>query len=172
MRNQYLRKSLVEFLRTERAKQLANGATCAFDESNTIRALELSYEGSSIVNPLRAESHRKLQSLIDNPTQPVCTGWHEPGEKCDLQHVDDTAVARPRLLDSIEWFRLPDAEQRHYRGQHCRGRISLYRDRDGEFAVWSDGDPTKGGAWDVSEEIDIETAKRLLAQRATASAAT
>lgn len=159
----YLRRDLREFLATDRAHVLAEGADCRYEEYDILHDLDLTWERLT-TGPLDVRSRRRLARLIADPMQPVCVDpSDDPPCACGRVHVDFAAVAREGVLARIDWYHLPEAVAREWEGPHHHGRITILRDAAGvEHARWDDGDPTKGGAWDIWREVPLDEAWRLL----------
>lgn len=66
-----LNKKVQSWLTTERAKQLADGSNCRYEEFELLRSLCFKYAGTSAVNPLSSASRKRLVRLIADPMQQV-----------------------------------------------------------------------------------------------------
>lgn len=169
LHHDYLRRMLRDWLRTPQAARLAAGERAAeiatdYDAiSDMASELDLHYIDHLVSNALTPASQQRLRRLIANPDQPVCTADHDGEPRCGLVHVDPHAAARPHLVASAPWYELHTTDRNTWSGAHAHGRISIYRDHAGtEWAEWTDGDPTKGAAWDVWESVNLDEARRLL----------
>jgi hypothetical protein len=176
MRNQYLNQKLQTFLATDQAKQAANGAPCDASYYHRFNALDLRFAAHRVTDPLTTASQHRLASLIANPAQAICA---RDDCKCKLIHVSYEALAMPHVVATGAAYQLDSSILPHVSyndgdikipflnshplgGLHAHGRVTILRDQDGEYAVWQDGDPTKGAAWNVEEDVDLDLAKRLL----------
>lgn len=160
-RREFLARRLRDFLETPRAAELRDGAAAQDEEWEVITGLSLRYEGNRVDNPLTQPSRRALARLIQNPRQAVCSICDGPW--CALHHVDPASTAEPHVMENLDINDLPADLFRRYRGMHQHTHITILRDLDGDYAIWSTSDPTKGGAWHVSEIIDLDEARAAVA---------
>lgn len=170
-RHDYLRREIREWLRSESADRLANGGDGdpSSREHEYCRVLGLRWQTGLVSGPITARSQQPLKRLIADPDQPVCdlAGHDEDDpDPCDgqLGHVFDSwAVAAPTVLASKVWHELPAEHHARFRGPHAHGRITIYRDHGGaQYAIWTDGDPTKGAAWNITEDVALDEARSIL----------
>lgn len=176
----YLASFIRDWLRAPSATALAERTTPDTDtaygsDARRYRECEmtvhlwLDYVQPDVRQPLTPTSRQKLRALVANPDQLVCDWAVEdvPGvhtyATCPLVHVDPSAIANPAAVATAPAHDLRTDDTRAWIGPHAHGRITIYRDHAGdEWAVWSDGDPTKDGAWNISEPVDLDRARDLL----------
>jgi hypothetical protein len=159
-RPDHLNKRQREFLATPRATEIANGANCASNEWRILSRFQVSWEAHNVTHPLLAASRAKLARLIADPTQPVCDCEGDCQQL--MPHVCSSAIEQPVSLTASHWYDLTCDDKQRWCGQHAHGRIVIFSDSQGEFAVWFDGDPTKSPAWDTWEPVPLELAARLV----------
>lgn len=161
----YLRKDIREWLAGPVAARLARGERDDGGHSwEMVSLLDLRFSGL-VTGPVTTASQRSLARLIADPMQPVCANPEEGMDRgCRLYHVSDVAAtAREHVVASASWYGLPEGEAKRWCGPHTHGRIAILRTAAGEeYAEWTDGDPTKHGAWDIAERLDVDEARRLI----------
>lgn len=152
LRNAYFTKQIENFLKSDKAAQLATGAPSRSEWFETyLSPLAMHFENNLVVNALEPASRKYLATMI----QAAKNG--DPLDDDMLESVDPIAIEYPRVVRVCDWWNTAHPDQ--WRGPHGNAKLTILRDRDGEFAIWSDDDPTKHGAWYVWDYVDLEVAR-------------
>lgn len=120
-------------------------------------SLDLSYQGNNTRSALTPAACERLRAYHSDPDREV------PVNGEGLLELDLACVDLGHVVRWIPWSKLPEPLATKYRGPHARGGVYLLRNRLGEEVIeWRDGDPTKQGAWNITEEIDDPAVAALL----------
>jgi len=156
LRNEYLNSRATAFLYSPEAAAYAAGGNCDFKNYNILHDLGMSWQSKSVTNALTEASQRKLQQLIESPEQAVCAAFDKC--ECGKPHVEPTVLTFPVLIRKITY---PGAQYYHLLPHKTNPILLIFWDRDGEWAEYRVGDPTKAPAWNYSVVVDLLEARKV-----------